>query len=55
MDASAHDGQPGPEDLLARLSLEEKISLLTGADYWSLGGHSGIGLRPIRTSDGRPG
>ena len=41
-----HDGQQGPEDLLAKLSLEEKISLLTGADYWSLHGHAGIGLRP---------
>jgi beta-glucosidase len=36
------------EELLARLSLEEKVSLLTGADFWSLRGHPGIGLRPIR-------
>ena len=34
------------EDLPAELSLEDKISLLTGADYWSLHGHPGIGLRP---------
>ena len=42
-------------DMLPKLSLEEKISLLTGADYWTLHGHPGIGLRPIRTSDGPAG
>ena len=42
-------------DLLPKLSLEDKVSLLTGADYWTLHGHSGIGLRPIRTSDGPAG
>ncbi len=43
------------EELLAKLSLEEKASLLTGADYWTLRGHPGIGLRPVRTSDGPAG
>ena len=52
MDEPARDGQRGREELLAKLSLEDKISLLTGADYWSLRGHSGIRLRPVRTSDG---
>jgi beta-glucosidase len=47
--------QPGCEELLARLSLEEKITLLTGADFWTLPGHAGIGLRPIRMSDGPAG
>ena len=45
----------GVSELLAKLSLEEKVSLLTGADYWSLRGHPGIGLRPVRTSDGPAG
>lgn len=53
--------QPAPagrerlRELLAKLSLEEKVSLLTGADYWSLRAHSGIGLRGMRTSDGPAG
>ena len=55
MDESDRDGQRGREKLLAKLGLEDKISLLTGADYWSLHGHPGIGLRPIRTSDGPAG
>jgi len=55
MAGSARDDQPYLEDLLAKLSLEEKISLLTGAGYWSLHGHPAIGLRPIRTSDGPAG
>ena len=55
MDESACDGQRGREELLAKLGLEDKVSLLTGADYWSFRGHPGIGLRPIRTSDGPAG
>jgi beta-glucosidase len=55
MAGSARNDQPYLEDLLAKLSLEDKISLLTGADYWSLPGHPAIGLRPIRTSDGPAG
>ena len=47
--------QPSQAELLARLSLEEKITLLTGADFWALHGHAGIGLRPIRMSDGPAG
>ena len=55
MDECARDGQRGRDELLATLSLEDKIALLTGADYWSLRGHPAIGLRPIRTSDGPAG
>ena len=51
----ARDGQQTLEELLGKLSLEEKVSLLTGADYWSVHGQPGIGLRPIRTSDGPAG
>lgn len=53
--ASALGGRHSPAELLAKLSLEDKVSLLTGADYWSLHGHPGIGLRPVRTSDGPAG
>jgi beta-glucosidase len=55
MDEPARDRQRGREVLLAKLSLEDKISLLTGADYWHLRAHPSIGLRPIRTSDGPAG
>jgi hypothetical protein len=55
MPESTPESMPAHEDLLGRLSLEEKISLLTGADFWSLHGHPAIGLRPIRTSDGPAG
>jgi hypothetical protein len=44
--------QPGFEE---RLSLEKKITLLTGADFWTPHGHAGIVLRPIRMSDGPAG
>jgi beta-glucosidase len=43
------------EELLAALSLEQKVRLLTGADFWSLHGEPAIGLRPIVTSDGPAG
>ena len=52
---SGRDEQEILEELLAKLSLEEKVALLAGADYWSLRAHSGIGLRPILTSDGPAG
>jgi len=55
MDESVRDRQRSRGELLARLSPEDKISLLTGADYWSRPGHPGIGLRPIHTSDGPAG
>ena len=56
MDEPARDGQRGREELLAKLSLEDKISLLTGADYWSLRRHSGIGLPATwpQSPDGLP-
>ncbi|MGH3296606.1 MAG: beta-glucosidase family protein [Trebonia sp.] len=53
--APAHATHPFPGELLARLSLQEKITLLTGADFWTLHAHAGIGLRPIRMSDGPAG
>ena len=41
--------------LVARLSLEQKVRLLTGADSWVLHGESAVGLRPIVLSDGPAG
>ena len=41
--------------LVARLSLEQKVHLLTGADGWTLYPESAIGLRPLVMSDGPAG
>jgi beta-glucosidase len=41
--------------LVARLTLEQKVRLLTGADSWALHGESSVGLRPLLTSDGPAG
>jgi len=41
--------------LVARLTLEQKVRLLTGADSWALNGESSVGLRPITMSDGPAG
>ncbi|AGZ39876.1 beta-glucosidase family protein [Actinoplanes friuliensis] len=40
------------DDLLARLTLEEKVSLLGGQDFWSLPAIPRIGLRSLVMSDG---
>jgi beta-glucosidase len=42
-------------DLVQELTLEEKISLLSGQDNWSVAGIERIGLRSIVTSDGPVG
>ena len=42
-------------DLVARLTLEQKVRLLTGADSWVLHGESAVGLRPMVLSDGPAG
>ncbi len=47
---------PGDESsLVARLTLEQKIRLLTGADSWKLYGEGSVGLRPMVLSDGPAG
>ena len=38
-----------------RLSLEQKVRLLTGADFWALHGEPAAGLRRLVTSDGPAG
>lgn len=50
----------GPSDdelrpLLRRLTLEQKVRLLTGADFWALHAEPAIGLRRIVLSDGPSG
>ena len=52
----AATGVRGDESsLIARLTLEQKIRLLTGADAWALHGENSIGLRPMMLSDGPAG
>ncbi|MDP1847816.1 MAG: glycoside hydrolase family 3 C-terminal domain-containing protein [Solirubrobacteraceae bacterium] len=49
---------PDEADLAARLaalSLEQKVRLLTGADFWSLHAEPAIGLRRLVVSDGPAG
>jgi beta-glucosidase len=54
--SSAATDLPGEQSgLVARLSLEQKVRLLTGADGWVLHGASTIGLRPMVFSDGPAG
>ena len=42
-------------DLVAKLTLHEKVLLLTGADSWSTQGADLLGLRPMIMSDGPAG
>src|SRR5438105_11651618 len=41
--------------LVARLTLEQKVRLLTGADGWTLHAEPAVGLRPVVVSDGPAG
>ena len=52
--APALDHAPD-RDLLAALSLDDKVRLLTGADNWSTCALPGIGLRAMVVSDGPAG
>lgn len=54
--SGAATGVRGDESsLVARLSLEQKVRLLTGANSWTLYGESAVGLRPMVLSDGPAG
>jgi beta-glucosidase len=43
------------EELLARLTVAQKVRLLTGADFWSLHAEPEVGLRAMVVSDGPSG
>jgi hypothetical protein len=50
--------RPDEEDLrerVGRLSLEQKVRLLTGADFWTLFPEPAVGLRALVVSDGPAG
>src|SRR5580692_2744672 len=51
---SGRTGAP-PADVIAGLSLNDKVLLLTGADSWSTQGAEALGLRPMIMSDGPAG
>jgi beta-glucosidase len=43
------------DDLVAKLTLEEKVQLISGRDFWTTWPFDKIGLRPILMSDGPSG
>src|SRR5215475_6168926 len=59
--AVAHDRNLGAVDereltaRVERLTTEQKIRLLTGADFWSLHEEPAVGLRRVVVSDGPAG
>jgi beta-glucosidase len=55
MNATATSTGSDESALLTRLSLEQKVRLLTGADAWSLYAISTVGLRSMIVSDGPSG
>jgi beta-glucosidase len=55
MNATATGALGDESGLLTRLSLEEKVRLLTGADAWSLYAIDTVGLRSMIVSDGPSG
>lgn len=48
-------GPPSPEDLVDRLSLEEKVALVSGGSAWGTAAVPSIGLRSMVLSDGPSG
>src|ERR1700683_5113795 len=52
---SGRTGAPDDGDLIADLTLNDKVLLLTGADSWSTQGAEALALRPMIMSDGPAG
>ena len=52
---AAATGTARPEALLAELTLEEKVALVSGADFWTTSPIERIGLRAMVLSDGPAG
>ncbi|MBI1171631.1 beta-glucosidase [bacterium] len=46
---------PNIDTLLDRMSLEEQVALLSGADFWSVAGNERLGLGTLRVTDGPNG
>src|SRR3954453_5623895 len=55
MATTTEDTTTNYADLIATLSLPEKVTLLTGAAVFTMAGHAGIGLTPMNFSDGPTG
>ena len=53
--AASGDGEADLRQRLASLPLEQKVRLLTGADFWSLHPEPAVGLRRLVVSDGPAG
>ena len=53
--APVTDGEADLRSRVARLSVEQKVRLLTGADFWSLYPEPAVGLRRVVLSDGPAG
>src|SRR3954466_5064661 len=47
--------EAGLRERVGRLGLEQKVRLLTGADFWALHDEPAVGLRRLVTSDGPAG
>ncbi len=46
---------PTPDELLAELTLEEKVTLLSGSDMWHAAGVARLDIPPLKVSDGPHG
>ena len=52
---TVHSDAPAITALVDRMTLEDKVQLLTGQDFWSTWPNEDIGLRSMVVSDGPSG